>query len=59
MKNKKFNKKLLLNKKTIANLKNGEMKKAQGGNTGPTCPACPFTDFCHTWIFTICSCSPC
>jgi hypothetical protein len=31
MKQKKFNKKLILNKKTIANLNNGEMKDVNGG----------------------------
>ena len=34
MKSKKISKKLKLNKKTIANLKNEEMKAAHGGNYG-------------------------
>jgi natural product precursor len=47
MKSKKFEKKLTLNKKTIANLKNEEMKKLQGGIwksmriTACTCGSCP------------------
>jgi hypothetical protein len=57
MKTKKFNKKLTLNKKTISNLENGQMKDAYGGapsdiyykQTGPidppppvyTCYSCP------------------
>jgi hypothetical protein len=53
MKTKKFSNKLVLNKKTVANLKNGEMKEVQGGKSVPSCP-CPYTDFCPTWIFTIC-----
>jgi hypothetical protein len=56
MKTKKFSKKLVLNKKTVANLENGEMKKVQGGKTVVSCP-CPRTEFCPTWIFAICS--PC
>jgi natural product precursor len=56
MKTTKFSKKLVLNKKTVANLENGEMKKVQGGKTVVSCP-CPDTEFCPTWIFTICS--PC
>ena len=56
MKTKKFNKKLVLNKKTIVNLKNGQMKKVQGGKTYPPCGS-PCTEFCDTWIFTICD--PC
>ena len=54
MKTKKFNKTLVLNKKTIANLKNGEMKKVQGGKTCPPCTGSPFTEFCDTWVVTIC-----
>lgn len=41
MKVKTFSKKLILNKKTIAHLDNGEMKGLRGGaNTRPT--KCPF-----------------
>lgn len=40
MKTKKFDKKLALNKKTIADLSNGEMGKIQGGNSGNSCPEC-------------------
>ena len=56
MKTKKFSKKLTLNKKTIANLKDKEMKEVNGGATNPsdnpyvccipkttTPPLCPFT----------------
>jgi len=37
MKPKKINKKMTLNKKTIANLSNGEMKLAVGGETLKEC----------------------
>ena len=32
MKSKRFNKKMVLNKKTVANLNNGEMREVNGGN---------------------------
>ena len=42
MKAKKFEKKLELNKKTIADLSNREMGEVQGGlASGFTCPNCP------------------
>ena len=37
MKQKKFNKKLSLNKKTIANLSNGEKGNVVGGHDSKTC----------------------
>ena len=43
MKCKKFEKKLVLNKETIADLKTEEMKDAAGGMTGP---------YCFTWLLT-------
>ncbi|NIM16489.1 MAG: hypothetical protein GTO45_31135 [Candidatus Aminicenantes bacterium] len=36
MKTKTFKKKLVLNKKTIADLNNGQLGKIKGGKTGPT-----------------------
>jgi hypothetical protein len=43
MKTKKFDKKLLLNKKTIAHLDNGEMLDLRGGISGSRCDVetCP------------------
>lgn len=42
MKTKRFDKKLVLNKKTIAHLHNGEMKAVAGGNPpGPICKSAP------------------
>ncbi len=43
MKIKKFNKKLALNKETIAHLENHQMKKAAGGAVTVTC-------HCTVWI---------
>ena len=51
MKTKKFQKKLTLNKKTIVDLNNGEMKGAQGGADEPSIPPffCPITFYnCFT-----------
>jgi natural product precursor len=39
MKSKAFNKKLSLNRKTIANLNNKEMKRTAGGFSGTKCPS--------------------
>jgi hypothetical protein len=38
MKNKRLGKKLALNKKTVANLKDDQMKKIRGGETAVTLP---------------------
>jgi hypothetical protein len=38
MKTKKFSKKLMLNKKTIANLGNDELSQVRGGRVTVTCP---------------------
>jgi hypothetical protein len=47
MKAKNFSKKLKLNKKTVANLNNGEMEAVHGGggNSAPwtNCPSCMIT----------------
>jgi natural product precursor len=60
MKTKKFEKKLSLNKKTIANLNNGDMKHLQGGikPTGCTCPFCRVTEnsLCPTAAITCQTC---
>ena len=40
MKQKMFDKKLSLNKKTIAHLDNGEMKEVYGGGLAPTGTSC-------------------
>jgi hypothetical protein len=53
MKSKKFDKKLVLGKKTIVDLNNGEMDEIQGGGpSGQTCPNCQVT----TWsrCLTVC-----
>jgi hypothetical protein len=56
MKTKKFDKKLFLNKKTIADLGISEMNKVAGGITGLPCehsgPPCSIRPFCTqdcTW----------
>ena len=41
MKTKHFVKKLVLNKKTIAHLDNGEMKAIEGGEHDPPCKSVP------------------
>jgi hypothetical protein len=43
MKTKKFNKKLMLNKQTIACLDADEIKKVYGGKLAPLTNTCPFT----------------
>jgi hypothetical protein len=40
MKAKTFSKKLVLNKKTIANVRETEMRDVHGGISGATCPVC-------------------
>jgi hypothetical protein len=53
MKLKKFRKKLNLNKKTIADLKNVELVKIQaGGPSGLTCPNCAVTTYSR--CLTVC-----
>lgn len=48
MKTKKFSAKLLLNKKTIANLINAEMSNLKGGEkTRITCGSCWYTMTCN------------
>jgi hypothetical protein len=59
MKTKKFGKKLVLNKKTVAHLGSGELNAAKGGVSGiscppfpqlplpPTCISCPTGDPCE------------
>jgi hypothetical protein len=48
MKTKRFDKKLILNKKTIALLNNGEMNVVAGGYSVPglTCRLCPTYQIC-------------
>jgi hypothetical protein len=58
MKTKTFNKKLTLNKETLANLNNSEMVGVNGGATALPCPSvietrC-FQTACHTICFTLC-----
>ncbi len=57
MKTKQFDKKLVLNKKTVAHLNNGEMNGVQGGidtiySTNPSC-SCP--QFCATKLSNCCA----
>lgn len=58
MKTKKIGKKLVLNKKTIAHLYNGELNAIQAGDgftkVGLSCPECPIT----TDAYTCNSCYP-
>ena len=61
MKLKKFDKKLKLNKTTIANLNNGEMKAVYGvGLFSDDDPTCPIT-YCATDCpgITVCGSKPC
>ncbi|HLP59476.1 MAG TPA: class I lanthipeptide [Candidatus Deferrimicrobium sp.] len=54
MKAKKLEKKLILNKQTISNLKDGEMNKLKGGVTLRTdCKTVCISD-CFTCFVTIC-----
>jgi hypothetical protein len=47
MKTKKLNKKLFLNKNTIADLSNSEINEVVGGISGPICSIRPFcTQYC-------------
>jgi len=50
MKPKEFVRKLNLNKKTIADLNNGEMKNAHGGGTAPVTHTCGGTCSCPTLV---------
>ncbi len=65
MKAKKFNKKLSLNKKTVANLNNGQMNDVLGGvhKTTTTAPFCQFScvDTCRITCdcTETCTCSEC
>jgi hypothetical protein len=52
MKPKRFGKKLVLNKKTIAHLKNVEMNAVKGGI--PTCITLPVIISCHTYSAIVC-----
>jgi hypothetical protein len=54
MKTKNFKKRLTLNKKTIANLNNGELAQAKGGGLTPSCPTC---ETCLTYCS--CTCETC
>ena len=53
MKPKKLDKKLTLNKKTISNLHNGEMKDARGGASAWQCTALP--NDCYSWPILQCN----
>jgi hypothetical protein len=67
MKTKKFDKKLVLNKKTIANVSNKGMEAVQGGKLSRRTLECPGTCFevsCNTCpaftcMITICPDTPC
>ena len=56
MKQKKFDRRLFLNKKTIVNLTDGEMKHGYGGckhtEVASGCPGDTIT--CHTWCGETC-----
>jgi natural product precursor len=58
MKSKNFNKKLMLNKKTVANLGSNEMRDIQGGADTCTCKTCVSTYLaCETTVgfpYTVC-----
>ncbi len=43
MKQKVFNKKLVLNKETVSNLENSDMDSARGGTASITLPPCLYT----------------
>jgi hypothetical protein len=55
MKPKKIETKLVLKKKTIANLSNGKLSNVKGGCVN-TFPSCILTDLCVTERFTNCVC---
>jgi hypothetical protein len=69
MKTRKFEKKLALNKNTVANLNTGDMRWIRGGKvelaSGESCPVCALTPRCETWDCPITStvtyytCQPC
>lgn len=57
MRPKKSIRKLVLNKKTISNLRNGESVNAKGGNTGlSNCRCLPTTSVCPNRYETECAC---
>jgi len=60
MKTKKFDKKLALNKTTVANLNNAQMNDLKGGapNTRITCPICDTLESCFATLCTICMSIP-
>ena len=47
MRTKQFNKKLVLNKKTVANLNAADMAHVKGGETGLSCPVCDTIVSCY------------
>lgn len=55
MKQKKFDKKLFLNKKTIVDLDNGEMTQVKGGSGDSRCWICPYTTKCVSAPMTNCT----
>lgn len=59
MKAKKLEKKLQLNKETVTNLDNGQMKGAKGGtDTDRTCDACDSFVSCEWSLCPICDSIP-
>ncbi len=59
MKSKKFDKKLVLGKKTIVDLNKGEMEGIQGGlDTARACPE-PWSEPWHSCCFSVCGGFPC
>jgi hypothetical protein len=53
MKTKDFKKRLTLNKKTIANLNNGQLAQAKGGIQTISCDTCDTCETCET-CYTYC-----
>jgi hypothetical protein len=59
MKTKNFNKRLILNKKTIADLRQAEMNEVYGGSskcTGIVCPPDPSWVSCEQCTMFTCTC---
>ena len=58
MKPKKIEKKLFLNKKTIAHLNNGQLREVKGGDTTVTLDTCQTycSCTCETCVWTITGC---
>jgi hypothetical protein len=61
MKPKKIEKKLFLNKKTIAHLNNGQLGKAKGGGDTTSCDTCETCQTncsctCETCVWTVTGC---